>query len=114
MKDMKWTEHLSVISSAASITGVSLVWLQALTKEANFMTAIFGGVASVVGALFSIGSLVVAIQLFALGHRYFRSRFPGAVPAYWLFGGAVTIWAEFLLQVVIWWFVKDAWATRFS
>jgi hypothetical protein len=111
---MKWTEHLSVISSVASITGVSLVWLQTLTKEASFMTALFGGVASVVGALVSIGSLVVTVQLFAMGHRYIRSSFPSAVPAYWLFVGAALIWGAFLLQIIIWWFVKEAWATRFS
>lgn len=114
MKDMKWTEHLSVISSVASITGVSLVWLHALTKEASFMTALFGGVASVVGALVSIGALVVTVQLFAAGHRYFKSSFPAGLPAYWFFVGPALVWGFFLLQIIIWWLVKEAWATGFS
>ncbi|WP_426214655.1 hypothetical protein [Pseudomonas sp. DWRC2-2] len=113
MKDMKWTEHLSVISSVASITGVSLVWLQALTKEASFMTALFGGVASVAGALVSIGTLVVAFQLIVAGHSFLKPRFSAAVPAYWLFASAAVIWGVFLFQMIIWWFVREAWATRF-
>lgn len=112
MKDIKWTEHLSVISSVASITGVSLVWLQSFTKDASFLTALFGGIASLVGALVSIGTLVVSVQLFSIGHRFFGSRLRAALPAYWLFGGAVAIWAIFLLQMLIWYFVREAWATR--
>lgn len=114
MKDIKWTEHLSVISSVASITGVSLVWLQSFTKEASFMTGLFGGVASLVGALVSIGSLVVGVQLFAIGHCFLKTRWSTAVPAYWLFVGAAVIWGLFLCQIIIWWFVKEAWNTGFS
>ncbi len=114
MKDMKWTEHLSVVSSVASITGVSLVWLREFTKDTTFMTALFGGMASLVGALVSIGVLVVVVQFFAMGHRGLRSRWPSAVPAYWLLVGAAVIWLVFWAQIIIWWFVKEAWATRFA
>ena len=114
MRDMKWTEHLSVVSSVASITGVSLVWLREFTKDTSFMTALFGSVASVVGALVSIGVLVVVVQLFAMGHRALMSRWASAVPAYWLLVGAVTIWLVFWAQLIIWWMVKEAWSMRFS
>ncbi|MBK5437970.1 hypothetical protein JFV30_14410 [Pseudomonas sp. TH32] len=114
MKDMKWTEHLSVVSSVASITGVSLVWLDKSTKDTTFMTVLFGGMSSVVGALVSIGVLVVVVQLFAMGHRVLRSKWPSAVPAYWLLAGAAIIWLVFWAQFIIWFMVKEAWATRFS
>lgn len=114
MNNMKWTEHLSVVSSVASITGVSLVWLREFTKDASFMTALFGGMASLVGALVSIGVLVVAVQLFAVGHRFLSSKWSSAVPAYWLLWGAANIWLVFWGQIFIWWIVKEAWTMRFS
>ena len=114
MKDVKWTEHLSVVSSVASITGVSLVWLREFTKDTNFLTALFGGMASLVGALVSIGVLVVVVQLFAMGHRALRSKWPSAVPAYWLFMGAALISLVFFAYFIIWWVVKEAWVTGFS
>jgi len=114
MKGMSWTERLSVISSVASITGVSLVWLQSFVKKASFMTALFGGVASIVGALVSIGVLVVVVQLFLALGGFVRSKWPSAFWGYLLLVGAGSIWCVFLLQIAIWFVVKEAWAVQFS
>ncbi|MNJ40254.1 hypothetical protein D3C77_351450 [compost metagenome] len=113
MKGMNWTERLSIVSSVASITGVSLVWMKSAVGDKNFMTALFGGVASVVGALFAIGVLLVTLQLFLLLHRRIKARWPSAVPGYWLIVGALVIWGSFWLQIAIWWLVSEAWTIRF-
>lgn len=113
-KDMKWTERLSVISSIASITGVSLVWLQGVVKEANFKTALFGIVASVVGALVTVGLLVVSAQLFVYVDSIVKKKCPPAVWGYGLFAGAGLIWSIFFSQLFIWALVGEAWTVRFS
>jgi len=114
LKEMSWTERLSVISSIASITGVSLVWLQETVKPANFKTALFGGVASVVGALVTVGLLVVAVQLFLSVGKVIEERWPIALWGYRLFTGAGLIWGLLISQFVIWALVGEAWTIRFS
>ena len=111
---MSWTEHLSVISSIASITGVSLVWLQGVVKQASFKTALFGGVASVVGALVTVGLLVVAVQLFLSLGKVIKAKCPIALWGYGLFAGAGLIWVFFISQLLIWALVGEAWTVRFS
>jgi len=114
MKGMSWTDRLSVVSSVASITGVSLVWMKSSVEDKSFMTSIFGGVASVVGALFSIGVILITLQLFLMIHRSIKVRWPAAVPGYWLICGAAVIWCSLLVQISIWWLVGEAWTMRFS
>lgn len=114
MKGMNWTERLSVVSSVASITGVSLVWLQSFVKEASFMTTLFGGVATVVGSLVTLGVLVVAVQVFLALGQVVRRRLPSAIWGYGLFVGAAIIWGVFFSQLLIWSLVREAWTVHFS
>lgn len=56
---MKWTEGLGVVSSIASITGISMLWFKERIGEAEVLQLLVNGLASVVATL-----LTLAVSLF--------------------------------------------------
>lgn len=63
---MKWSEMLSIASSIASLTGVSLVWLatQQAVQDVSILKIVFQGVVGLIASLLTIGLLFLLVRAF--------------------------------------------------
>ena len=109
---MKWSEVLGVVSSLASITGVSIMWAsQALKGSAPLQVANFAATAFV-ASLFSLGVLFGATLLLlwlnsCIPHPQWKIL-------YWCFAGGFAIWGCFYALIFIWFMAADLWSMGFS
>ena len=109
---MKWSEILGVISSVASITGVSVIWASEALKGASPLQVANYAATAVVASLFSIG-LIFGVTLLLL---WLDSQIPYIQLRilYWCFAAGVAVWGCFYTLVFIWFMAADLGRTVFS
>lgn len=109
---MKWSEILGVISSIASITGVSVIWASEALKASSPLQVANYAAMAVVASLFSIG-LIFGATLFLL---WLDRKIPSMQfrILYWCFAGGLAIWGAFYALITIWFIAADLWRMGFS
>lgn len=108
---MKWSEVLSVVSSVASITGMSLLTANAMFEGLNIRQVAWAVAATLIVVLVGLGCIFGAVQAVLWGDRkcYFgQLRF-----VYWCFSGAFFIFISAILLIGCSYILSDALAIRF-
>lgn len=87
---VKWSEALSIASSIATLTGVSLAGMSKLGgfEDAGMVEIGFKGVSAIVCVLFAIGALYGVVQGFSWGLAITKDQYR---PYMWTFGLAIAV-----------------------
>lgn len=111
---MKWSEVLSVVSSVASITGMSLITAGTMLSSENPRQIAWMVVSAMCGAMLSIGCLTGLVQLLLFWDRaYAKQEHPSIRFMFWCFAGAVSLLVSLFFLTGIWYVLEDAWAIKF-
>lgn len=86
---MKWSEVLSVVSSVASITGMSLLTANAMVDDLNIRQVTWSVAATMSVVLLGIGCLFGSVQVVLWGDQ--KNDFGDLRFVYWCFSGVVII-----------------------
>lgn len=115
---MEWNKFRDAVNlggSVASITGISLLWLNQLTPSVNLLalTPIV-----VIAALLSVGCVTLAVYLLRSGYQSFvQSATFSMKVVYWCFAGAAMIFFVSLALFMIFGFasigIRDSQSMRF-
>lgn len=109
---MKWNDVLGVISSVATITGVSLLWIGNAVKDWTPLQAAHTAALATTASLFTLGFLYGVIQLLARGHRACDSL--EARVLYWCFGGGIAVLLGFYILMTLWMIAATFWQVEIS
>jgi hypothetical protein len=110
---MRWTEAVNLGGSIASISGVSLLWLRTLAPEVQLQNLLSGFIASLVGALLSVGLCALALELLAAGAQWLAvAATPRQRTIYWSFASAAAIVVVGMVLLLIWMGVYIAWVIK--
>ncbi|NVZ36567.1 hypothetical protein HX786_00665 [Pseudomonas sp. 21615526] len=105
---MKWSEMLSVASSIATLTGVSLVWLstQQALQNVSILKMMFQGVVGLIASLVTIGLFFLLVSGFVAVLNDCKQKDVVYVwtfgLALWIAGGAAVIWFVWGVAVFLW------------
>lgn len=110
---MKWSEVLSVVSSVASITGMSLFSAGTLLQPESPRQIAWMVATAICAAMVSIGCLTGVVQVLLLGDRaYLRDVEPSIRFMYWCFLGAISIIISVMFLFGVWYGLQDAWGLK--
>jgi len=110
---MKWQNTLKTGGAIASITGVSLVWVKALTPNVTSFNLVFGLFASIVAALVTVGLIALTIEILQSGARRLEvNTSKQKLTIYWSFSTAAAIFVGGMLLFLTWGLVSIAWIIR--
>ncbi len=108
---MKWSEVLSVVSSVASITGMSLFSAGTLLQSESPRQMAWTVVATICATMISIACLTGVVQLTLIGDRaYSKVGIPSIRLIYWCLAGAFSLFVSAVLLLGAWYALQEAWA----
>lgn len=101
---MKWSEVLSVVSSVASITGISLLWIKQQVGPTGVLELVWNTMTATMATLFSVGFVFFLVQGMLLLHRLIGTAHNGVLQMrilFWCFvgGGALFIGVSSLIAI---------------
>ncbi|MFJ4386981.1 hypothetical protein ACIP02_21970 [Pseudomonas sp. NPDC089408] len=108
---MKWTDMLSVASSIATLTGVSLVWLstQPAFKSVSILALAFQGVVGLVASLLTVGVTFFLVRTHSSALEEVKPR---NVIYVWTLCLSILIVAWLIAMSIIWSFAMMLWSIK--
>lgn len=110
---MKWSEALSIASSIATLTGVSLAGMSKLGgfKDAGVVEIAFKSVSAIFCVLVAIGVLYFVVQKFSKTLAGMKEE---DHPYMWTFGLAIAVLATACAWGLLYWIALFYWDVHYS
>lgn len=102
---MKWSEVLSVVSSVASITGISLLWLKEQVGPIGALELVWNAMTAMMATLFSLGLVFLLVQTMLFLHEQIGTAHNGVVQMrilFWCFIGGLVLFIGVGSLIAIW------------